>query len=76
MADETGESRFMARSTTSYDGDLLGLPGGIWAAEDNLVRDVQCKGWVCDCDGVQRGQDQMGRIGKEVLGYDGVSTWK
>lgn len=58
----------MARTTTSYDGDLAGLAGCIWAAEDNLVLGVKCKRRVCEGEGVERGENQMVRIGEEVLG--------
>lgn len=63
----------MARATAGYDGDLARSAGGIRAAEDDLVLGVQGQGWVCEGEGVECGQNQMVRIGEEVLGWEEMS---
>lgn len=67
MADKAREGRLMAGATTRDDGHLR-LARSIWATEDDLVLGVQAQRRVRECERVECGLDQMGRIGEKVFG--------
>ena len=67
VAHETSESRFMSRTTTADDGNVVRLGKRREISIDNLVSLVEQERWIGQSEGVERGNDGMDWISEVVL---------